>query len=270
MKSIVPLVMIGLLLAGCVEKRTDKTHKKDTTVKESMPSGKSAEEAANPPEDNIIFQGQGNEPFWNIRLSEKEILFTSLIEGYEEIHTPVPDIQRAADANVKRYHTETEKVILTLTIAQAACADTMSDKNYGYKVGIEIQLTGDKSTKLLQGCGDYLTDKRLHATWVLEQLGEAPIKEEWFNGKPPEFNLNTVDNNFSGYAGCNQMRGGIFWEPNLLRFTGIITTRKACTPENREDDFLKALQSATGYKVKNNRLWLSNPNEMLLVFKKID
>jgi heat shock protein HslJ len=73
-----------------------------------------------------------------------------------------------------------------------------------------------------------------------------------------------------GYSGCNRMRGSIFWEPGLLRFTNIASTRMACRPENKEAVFLKNLESATTYRIENNRLWLSNPYGSLLIFKKVD
>jgi len=60
-----------------------------------------------------------------------------------------------------------------------------------------------------------------------------------------------------------------FFEKGLLRFTNIITTKMMCQ-NNKEDEFLKALKSATSYKIENNRLWLSNPDKLLVVFKKVD
>lgn len=43
-----------------------------------------------------------------------------------------------------------------------------------------------------------------------------------------------------------------------------------CPDDQNEVAFLKALQKVTQYEIKNNRLYLSNPDEQLLVFKKID
>lgn len=44
----------------------------------------------------------------------------------------------------------------------------------------------------------------------------------------------------------------------------------ACTENNKEDEFIKALQSNTSYSIENNRLTLSNRSGKLLVFKKVD
>lgn len=66
------------------------------------------------------------------------------------------------------------------------------------------------------------------------------------------------------------MNGTIFFERGLLRFTNIITTRMACPRNNKESEFLKALQNTITYKVENMKLMLSNPSGEKLVFKKVD
>ena len=76
--------------------------------------------------------------------------------------------------------------------------------------------------------------------------------------------------NILGFAGCNQMNGSLFFEKGLLRFSNIATTRMMCEPHNKENEFLKALQSTTTYKLENNRLWLSNPSGLQLVLRKVD
>ena len=44
----------------------------------------------------------------------------------------------------------------------------------------------------------------------------------------------------------------------------------ACGEINKENSFLNALQSSTEYKIKNNRLYLTNSDGVKVVFKKID
>jgi heat shock protein HslJ len=56
----------------------------------------------------------------------------------------------------------------------------------------------------------------------------------------------------------------------LLRFANTITTRMACGENNKEYEFIKALESTTSYKVENMRLTLMNPSGVELVFKKVD
>jgi heat shock protein HslJ len=91
-----------------------------------------------------------------------------------------------------------------------------------------------------------------------------------FNSDLPSMEINSNTNTFTGFAGCNRMNGKLFFEKELLRFTDIATTKMMCDSKNEENAFLKALRSATIYKIENNQLWLSNPSEALLTFKKID
>jgi heat shock protein HslJ len=72
-----------------------------------------------------------------------------------------------------------------------------------------------------------------------------------------------------GSASCNQMRGSLFFEPGLLRFHDILTTRKMC-PGGLEAEFLKTLRSTIDYKLEEGRLTLTNPNGAQLVFRKVD
>lgn len=261
--------LCALITAGCGQKE-QKNNNESLPDKTEVNDGLKATEASKQEETMTFFKAQGNEPFWNVILNEQQIVFTSLLEGYEELITPLPQMNRAADANIKRYRAETEKVTITVTITHEPCSDTMADNNYEYQVALEVQLTGDTEPVSLKGCGNYVTDYRLQDIWVLEKLGEEIIQEGWFAKEPPTMEVNVAENRFMGYAGCNQMRGNIFWEPGLLRFTDVISTRKACLPENKEGEFLDKLRKTTTYTIENNRLTLSNPNQILMIFKKVD
>jgi heat shock protein HslJ len=110
----------------------------------------------------------------------------------------------------------------------------------------------------------------LHDIWVLEKLNGKTVSASDFMKELPNLEINSATNNFLGFAGCNRMNGTIFFERGLLRFTNIITTRMACPGNNKESEFLKALQSTTSYKVENMRLILTNPSGEKLVCKKVD
>ena len=86
----------------------------------------------------------------------------------------------------------------------------------------------------------------------------------------PRIEINSTENRFSGYGGCNAISGQIFYEKGILRFTRVLSTLMACPQGNKESEFTKALQSTTTYSIENNRLTLSNPSAKLLVFRKVD
>ncbi len=216
------------------------------------------------------FKASGNEPFWNITIAETGIEFKSLIADFEDFKTPHNEPIKAMDANVKQYRIETASVQLNIQITQNDCVDSMSGDASPYEVSVELKHQKDTEFQNLKGCGRYLTDYRLHDIWVLETLNGNTVSVADFSKELPNLEINSNTNRFSGHAGCNRINGSLFYEKELLRFTNTATTMMMCTPQNKEDAFLKALQSSITYRIENNRLYLSNPSDTLLVFKKVD
>ena len=219
-------------------------------------------------DQGIYFRGNGNEPEWSLKISEETIAFTSLKPDFESFKSVHVEPVRAMDANVKMYRVATETGTMNIQIMQQECVNTMSGEKFSYSVRIEI--IKNTISANFSGCGNYVTDSRLHDIWVLEKLNGQTVILTDFIKKIPSFEINSSTNTFLGFAGCNRMNGALFFERGLLRFSNVITTRMACPPTNKESEFLKALQSTTTYKVENRRLILSNPSGEKLVFKKVD
>ncbi|MFH6962621.1 META domain-containing protein [Flavobacterium plurextorum] len=139
-----------------------------------------------------------------------------------------------------------------------------------YKVSVEIKNNTELQTQKIGGCGKYNTDYRLHDIWVLEELNGYKVFTSDFQKEMPRIEINSTENRFSGYGGCNAISGQIFYEKGILRFTRVLSTLMACPQGNKESEFTKALQSTTTYSIENNRLTLSNPSAKLLVFRKVD
>lgn len=261
MKKWIPLLPIILIVFGC--KSTVSTSNEVVKVpyfgyqqqKENIEKG-------------IYFRGKGNEPEWNLKISEKTIEFNSLSPGFETLTANHVEPIRAMDANVKMYRVTTDAVTMIIQIMQQQCTNTMSGEKSPYSVRIEL-IKDNKST-FLSGCGNYITDSRLHDIWVLEELNGKKVVLTDFTKELPNLEINCSTNKFIGYAGCNRMNGTIFFERGLFRFTNTITTRMACSASNKENEFLKTLQSTINYKVENMRLVLSNSSGQELVFKKVD
>lgn len=219
-------------------------------------------------EKGIYFRGNGNEPDWSLKISEKTIEFTSLKPGFESLEGNHVEPIRAMDANVKMYRVTDKSVTMIIQIMQQECVNTMSGDKSAYSVRIEI--VKDNNSTFLSGCGNYITDPRLHDIWVLEKLNGQKVTLADFTKELPNLEINRTTNQCMGFAGCNRMNGTIFFERGLLRFTNIITTCMFCGENNKENEFLKALQSTTNYKVENLRLTLTNQSGNELIFKKVD
>lgn len=261
MKKWIQILPIFLILLGCKTTVTTPTE----VVKVPYLAYQQQKENL---EKGIYFRGNGNEPDWNLKISEKAIEFTSLIPGFETLTANHVEPIRAMDANVKMYRITDNAVTMIIQIMQQECSNMMSGAKSGYSVRIE--LVKDNKSTFLSGCGNYITDSRLHDIWVLEQLNGQKVSLADFTKELPNLEINSSNSQFMGYAGCNQMNGTIFFERGLLRFTKVITTRMACGANNKENEFLKTLQSTTNYKVENMRLELRNQSGDELIFKKVD
>ena len=191
-------------------------------------------------QNDIYFRAQGTEPFWMLEIGENGIKMTT---PEDSIFFPPVDAVRAMDANVKNYKTKNADSELTILISQAACTNEMSGLESPYSVHISSK--NQKKTMDLKGCGEYITDYRLHDIWVLESLNGNKITKTDFSSEFPMLEINTNTNTFMGFAGCNSMNGALFFEKGLLRCTNSATTRMMWEPNNKEADFLLTLKRST-------------------------
>ena len=263
MKKYFALLFICSLLGACnQEKKDTKQAVSGDAVTDTQMGEKSGRATA-----STYFKATGTEPFWGLDISEGKISLTTVEDSIVVPHTePI----KAMDANVKRYRLQTESTEMTIQIQQLQCTNAMSGKTSPYTASIRYKRNRQKNFTELEGCGDYITDYRLHDIWVLEQLNGKDITIDDFGKEYPNMEINSTTNTFSGFAGCNRMNGMLLNEREILRFTNVATTKMMCEPSNREAEFLSALQSTNTYTIENNRLGLSNADGESIVFKKID
>ncbi|HSD06210.1 META domain-containing protein [Flavobacterium sp.] len=258
----IQLLAITLIFVCC------KTHLPAPKVVETTEPTTAYKQQIENLESGIYFRGNGNEPEWVLKISEKTITFTSLKPGYESLSGNHVEPVQAMDANVKMYRVATVAGLMIIQIMQQECINTMSGDKASYSVKIEV--VKDNKSIFFNGCGNYITNPSLHDIWVLEKLNGKEVSVTDFTKQLPNLEINTTKNTFMGFAGCNSMSGDIFFERGLLRFTNVITTKMFCGENNKENSFLKTLQNTTNYKVENLRLTLTNSSGSELVFKKVD
>lgn len=257
MYSRIILIFVLTFLVSC--------HTKMISTDQTAVPGKPETSGAEP--FNPYFVASGNEPFWNVQIA-KDFIKIKLIGDSMKVTHEAPI--RAMDANVKMYKIKTATEDVDLEIVINECTNTMSGKKSPYSVKMRSTNRSTAKQTVYEGCGNYITDYRLHDIWVLEKMNGRTITKADFSQEFPLLEIKSAENTFLGFAGCNQMNGQLFSEDQLLRFTNIVITRKMCESTNKENEFLKALQSGTTYKIENLRLTLSNPNGVLLILKKID
>lgn len=274
MKKLLFALTALFLFSNCVEKKKETPSEPEAqpvvtsvdTMKKEIK--RTIEPLAFEP-NGSYFKANGTEPFWGLTLYENRVELKTM---EDTILTPPSEAIKAQDGNISMYRIQTEATQMDIIISHKPCTNAMSGEEFPYTVTVSYKSTGGEETVVYEGCGSYVTDYRLHDIWVLESMKGTTVTAADFNGKDvPNMEVNVNSNRFSGFSGCNRMTGSLFFENGLLRFTQVASTRMACPSMEKETEFLTALQASTTYKVENNRLYLSNPNEEnLLVFKKID
>ena len=111
---------------------------------------------------------------------------------------------------------------------------------------------------------------KLNNIWILEELEGVKINEKDFGTELPNIDTDAAELKFAGFAGCNRIGGKLFLEKKLLRFIDISTTEMMCPNYSQERKLVLVLQNATHYEIKNNRLYLFNPQEAKAIFRKFD
>lgn len=254
---------IGIVLLAITVWACNSTKMKTQTSTENTVSEVTTE---NP--EQLYFRAIGTEPFWGVEMSNKTIKYTTP-DDPKGITFPAVKPVLVMDANSKTYMSKSNAGEIKMTITYGKCSDGMSDMEHNYSVAVALKKKGETAFKDLRGCGNYIIDYRLHDIWVLEEMEGQKITDTDFN-KRPMMEINAREASFNGIAGCNRMFGKLFSEKELLRFTNVGLTRMACDKMANEAKFVKALESSTAYEIKNNRLYLSNPDGMKLIFKKTD
>jgi heat shock protein HslJ len=218
----------------------------------------------------IDFTASGNEPFWSLEIDfNKYILFKT--PGGLEITTHVPEGVKAMDANVTGYAAQTEWGVLNMQIAKQECINDMSGKKSDYKVLINVKSKTDKDYKTYKGCGQYLSDYRLHDIWVLERINDKQLKSSDFMKGLPNLELNLTEKKVFGHSGCNTLNGSLEVQGKKIYFGRMVTIGMACTNMDFENSYLNGLSGRTvDYKIEPGKLYLRISNDSMFIYRKVD
>ncbi|MFN8237094.1 MAG: META domain-containing protein [Chitinophagales bacterium] len=105
------------------------------------------------------------------------------------------------------------------------------------------------------------------STWLLYKLKmKDGIKT--FSLQKAYLQFDIKNNTVNGNTDCNTFNASISIDNTQLVFENILTTKMACKKHSIEADFLKALTSATHYKVASKMLYLYKGKSLLALFTK--
>lgn len=118
-----------------------------------------------------------------------------------------------------------------------------------------IYLSGCNSSKSLSSGNNNSIEDLYGYLWNLTELNGTTVN----TGKAA---LNFRANNsqkFTGNAGCNIINGNYETKENgYIKFSPLATTRMACDPQIREQEFIETLGKVDNWSINNNQLLLKN------------
>ena len=245
-------------MSSCKSKTTDKATPFDNKS--------SATEAVEIIKATPFFTASGNDNSWSAMVSAESITI-KLAEISEEITFPYNAPLRASEAKLRVFRSTSGSNAIEITVSDQPCVTNA--ENEPYRNEIFVKLTQDGKARELSGCGVFASDKSLNTVWTLQQLNGKLVTPENFGQELPYIDIHTEIGSFTGFGGCNRMKGTVgLFEPGTISFSNVIETKMICVDGNQEGNFMRALRSATSYKLKNNMLYLYKETAVILIFKK--
>lgn len=233
-----------------------------------QPVSNTPDEMPDADEPVVYFKANGVDPVWRLSISQSRIDFQTAASGFGTFTAPHVEPVKAMDSNIKIYKLQTDAGQMEIEIAQMLCQNENSRERFPYAVTVSLKQGRDTTFTYFTGCGLFVTDERLEAKWILQELKGDALKALQLNDTVPFLELHARGNSFSGYGGCNELHGRIFSERNLLRFTDIVPTKRSCPAISMETEFIKALQFSTYFEIADDKLILSNPGGVLMTLIK--
>ena len=91
--------------------------------------------------------------------------------------------------------------------------------------------------------------------WILTELNGKAVANK--TSKEYFINLDSKSGKFTGFAGCNNLKGSyVMTKPGKLMLTNIISTKMACNELKMENDFIAALGKTDNYMIEGDMLHL--------------
>ena len=217
--------------------------------------------------EGIDFYARGNEPPWALDMDLDKVTRFSTSGGLG-LSAPAVEGVRAHDADVLRFHSETEAGTLTITIMGERCIDTMSGKEFSHRVRVEARASGGAEIQTFEGCGRYVPDPRLGKAWLLRELDGESISGKGLMKGVPKVEFLVEEDRITGHGGCNSITGVYVNEWKYVRFGQIASTLMACPDMAVEQRFLTAISGKLfRYALMDQFLILSRPDGTTLRFE---
>jgi heat shock protein HslJ len=252
MTKLLPLILLPVILFSC------SATKQATKVQ--SPTGIEAVKH---------FAATGNEPFWAMTINFDSTMYFNTADGFQ-LRVPAVTGEKAADANVTRYHSETSQGALTVQVFNQPCEDTMSGKMNDFRVNVELKKAGATTTEVYNGCGNYHGIYQLNTIWTLQSIGDTKIDTAKYLQGSPAMEIRLNDKRVFGIAGCNRFSGSFGIVGEEVVFGPLMSTKMACENMDMEGKLLSILSGKSmKYRIAGDTLLLGEGTNLLTFIKAV-
>ena len=208
---------------------------------------------AEPEPDWTGYRGGGNEPFWNIELTESTMEFADL--GMDvTASAPRPDPIASADG--WRFETTADGQPFVLDIRPADCSDTMSGRPFPHAITVTV------SGQTFQGCGGDTAILLTGDAWRVTQMEGNETAST-----APTLTFGT-DGSLTGNGTCNTFRAEYEITGEGIEISPALATRMACGEDalnQQETRFFSLLEQVTRFDVVEGRLQLYSLDTVVML-----
>ncbi|MBW3519738.1 META domain-containing protein [Flavobacterium sp. NKUCC04_CG] len=217
-------------------------------------------------EDESFFKAVGNEPFWNISISKKGIIY-SANKADETIVFPYVDAIQVGETKVYKTHTKREEI--EIVIYEELTSDIFTGYEYDHSIAVHLKrnIHSNEVASDFAGYGYYIFDPNLSGSWILQSFEDKKI-EDLNIDQIPLINIDVSTKSFSGSGGNHIIYGDLACEGDSIQFKNIMAPEKASEEFLKERELLSVLEHSNKFKLKEDELQLFIDHERKMVFRR--
>ena len=248
---VLSVITITVVSYSCQTKKAQSSTDKESTEMKEPKVYKDGYE--------LIFEGSGHGPDWNVKVTENQIVYT---------HSNFPEpmvfkllrtthIMDVAGIGYLGKNEKGEQVVVQ--VLKEECVDTIADKQFPFSVDVTIASVSNLGKR---GCGEFIEDERLGKTWYLDTFKGKAIPEVE-SGSRPLMKFDQKKNRLNANMGCNGIGGGYeVMEDRIFFSKGFMSTQMYCDGlMDLERDFTAMIAGKTlVYSFKGQTLIFKNLN----------
>ena len=217
--------------------------------------------------ESTFLMVRGDDQIWNIEIAPTTIRFksTDIAESFNVAYvSPVV----SADGKTKTYKSASDQYEIEIVITDEKCTDRVLELAE-FCTNIKYRKIGEETFTLRSGCAIAVLDNRLNFVWKLHEVYGQLVTPEDFGMELPYLDLHVRKFVFSGFGGCNRIKGNLVMKEGTgLLFSDMVISKMTCIEGNKENLVIEALRNTVYYEIRGNRLYLLKDDVVQAVFVK--